>query len=99
MLKGSLVAILCGALAVAGLGPRDEYFPYEVDNEYPTGERHQWAAHINSPQSLDDHPKRPPLPPHPHIPWHHPPKDPKADTKAVYQALSEDSRYVHDIIR
>ena len=89
MLTRSVVAALCGALAVAGLPGQGEYRDYVepyrgYDLQETFAEVPQWAAEPS--ELLDDEEDSKPHFPHPGK------KEPPVDDKTIYQALKEDSR-------
>ena len=93
MLTRSLVAALCGALAVTASPGRAQYYPYEELVADRPGE--QWVAKLDKPHPgsprLPSPPGAPHHPPPPRDP-HHGPHHPKVDDKTIYQALEDDDR-------
>ena len=103
MLTRSVVALVCGALAVTAFRGAEREYPREDDNALYRGydgqetfRDSQWFAGADERLSGydDEPPKHPPFPPKPHPPPHHGPHDPEVANKTIYQALKEDSRYV-----
>ena len=101
MLTRSLVAVLCGSLAVASGTGGKQYYPYEEYADHAAGE--QWIARLDKPHPGSPRFPPPPGPPHepPHEPPHPPvpprdphsgPHHPKVDDKTIFEALEADHR-------